>query len=215
MSPLGVGDRMNARDRRALRLGLFVLAPALLWVWGVQPYRAALAEARDGLAVQREALAREQALLAGDGRVAALRLAADSAADASRPRLFQARDDLLASAELAGYLARAARANDVLLQEADTRPATVASSGLRTLQVEIRAESDLEGFLGFLQALEHGERLVRVERLTIARPGDADADEGDVEVLTLSATVLGYALAPDSAAASPSAPPARVAEGAR
>lgn len=215
MSPLGgVGDRMNARDRRALRLGLLVLAPALLWTWGVQPWRAAMAEARDGLAVQREALAREQALLAGDGRVAALRLAADSAADASRPRLFQARDDLLASAELAGYLARAARANDVLLQEADTRPATVSPSGLRTLQVEIRAESDLEGVLGFLQALEQGERLVRVERLTIARPGDAEVDEGDVEVLTLSATVLGYALAPDPAAAS-AAPPARVAEGVR
>lgn len=210
MSPLG---GMNARDRRALRLGLLVLAPALLWVWGVQPYRAALTEARDGLTLQREALAREQALLAGDGRVSALRLAADSAADASRPRLFSARDDLLASAELAGYLARAARASDVLLQEADTRPATVSPSGLRTLQVEIRAESDLEGFLGFLQALEQGERLVRVERLTIARPADADADEGDVEVLTLSATVLGYALAPDSAATSST--PARVAEGAR
>ena len=187
---------MNDRDRRALRLGLVVLVPALLWVWGVQPYRDALADARLRLAAQRQELAREEALLGGGPRAAELRLAADSAADALTPRLFAARDDLLGSAQLAAHLARAARANEVLLQEAETRPASLSAAGVRTLQVEIRAESDLEGLLGFLQALEQGERLVRVERLSIARPGGAEADENPVERLTLSATVLGYALAP-------------------
>ena len=206
MTALPRPGAMSDRDRRALRLGLLVLVPALLWVWGVRPYRAALGDARDRLAVQRAALARERALLAGGGGAVELRLAADSAADAARPRLFVARDDLLGSAQLAAYLARAARASDVLLQEADTRPAAVAPSGLRTLQVEIRAESDLEGLLTFLQALEQGERLVRVERLSIARPGGADADEGAVEVLTLSATVLGYALAPAGGAPDDGAP---------
>jgi hypothetical protein len=89
----------------------------------------------------------------------------------------------------------------------------VLPSGLRALQVEIRAESDLEGVLTFLQALERGERLVRVERLSITRPeSDVEEEEGAAEALRLTATVRGFALAPE-----PSRPtaPAAVMTGAR
>ena len=49
---------MSSRDRRAVMIGTLVLAPGLLLIWGVRPYRAALSDARDQLATERATLAR-------------------------------------------------------------------------------------------------------------------------------------------------------------
>ncbi|HVT38078.1 MAG TPA: type II secretion system protein GspM, partial [Gemmatimonadaceae bacterium] len=144
---------MSARDRRALLLGAAVLGPALFYVWGVKPYRVALDDARQQLAVERETLARERAAIAAARKNPLLQHLADSAMRATAPRLFQGRDDVMASAELASYLGDIARARHVWLQDAATRPAALSPSGVRTLKVEIRAESDLQGILSLLQAL--------------------------------------------------------------
>jgi hypothetical protein len=109
-----------------------------------------------------------------------------------RPRLFEGRDDVMASAELAAYLGDVAQSSRVWLQDAATRPAVAATDGVRTLRVEIRAESDLMGTLNFLQSLERGEKLVRVERLDISRV--ARSDEKDVETLSITATIAGFAV---------------------
>jgi hypothetical protein len=208
--------RLTDRDRRALRLGALVLLPALLWVWGVQPYRTALGDARAQLLAQRLELARERALLDDGGRGRLLLAAVDSASRAAEPRTFAARDDMLASAELAGYLSRTARASRVWLREADTRPAAALPSGVRVLQVEIRAESDLEGILSFLQALERGERLVRVERLAVTRPDGGDEEDDGAQALRLTATVQGFTMAPDTSDAPiAAAPPSALAGAAR
>ena len=44
-------------------------------------------------------------------------------------------------------------------------PRPVTPDGLRPLRVELRAESDFQGVLDFLDALERGEKIVVVERL--------------------------------------------------
>jgi hypothetical protein len=189
--------RLASRDRRALLLGAVVLLPALLWIWAVRPYLDALGTARDQLGVQRETLARERALLAAEPRLAAAYRAADSAYTEAAPALFASPDDLLAGAELATYVARAARTSHVWLREADPRPATASAAGVRTLQLELRAESDLEGITTFLQALERGPRRLRVERVSIQAAAGEDDEEGDgARPLTLVATVSGYALTP-------------------
>jgi hypothetical protein len=72
-------------------------------------------------------------------------------------------------------------------------------SGVRTLRVEIRAESDLLGTLLFLQALERGDKLVRIDRLDITR--SARAGDTDMEVLSIAATISGFAV-PESSTAS-------------
>lgn len=190
---------MNPRDRRAIGLGVAILAPAFLYIWGARPYFAALSDARQRVAVERDALSRERAAVAAAHRNPRLQLIADSAMRATAPRLFEGRDDVMASAELASYLGDVARKHHVWLQDASTRAATTADGGVRTLHVDIRAESDLRGVLDFLQALESGGKLLRVDRLDVSRQ-PSRSDENGAETLALSATIAGFAVPADGQA---------------
>ena len=172
---------MQPRERRTIVIGALVLLPGLLFVYGFRPYQAALSDARDQLATERMALAREKVAIATAQQNPQMQHIADSAMRAMQPRLFEGKDDVMASAELAAYIGDLARGARVWLQDAGTRPATAAGDGVRTLRVEIRAESDLLGTLMFLQALERGEKLVRVDRLDISK--SARGDEKDAETL--------------------------------
>jgi hypothetical protein len=197
---------MSTRDRRAVLLGAVFLLPWLVFIWGVRPYRNALDDARDQLATERATLARERAAIAMAKKNPQLQHVADSAMRAMRPRLFEGKDDVMASAELASYLGEVAGQTRVWLQDASTRPSIAAAEGVRTLRVDIRAESDLLGTLMFLQALERGDKLVRVDRLDISRTRNIEGQE--IETLTLTATVSGFAIGESStASAAPSKQP--------
>ena len=190
---------MAPRERRTVIVGALVLLPGLLYIWAVRPYQTALSETRDQLATERATLARERAAIATARENPQLQHVADSAMRVMRPRLFEGKDDVMASAELASYLGDVAHKSRVWLQDAGTRPSVPAAEGVRTLRVEIRAESDLLGTLMFLQALERGEKLVRVDRLDISR--SARGDEKDAETLSIVATIAGFAVS-DSMATS-------------
>ena len=195
---------MSARDRRAVLLGALALLPWLLYVWGVRPYMAALSDARDQLAAERATLGREQAAIEMARRNPQLQRVADSAMRAMRPRLFEGKDDVMASAELASYLGEVAQRARVWLQDASTRPAsTTGDGGVRTLRVEIRAESDLLGTLMFLQALENGDKLIRIDRLDISR---VPRDDQDTETLAIAATIAGFAVSDGASTASAAQP---------
>jgi hypothetical protein len=183
---------MSLRDRRAVIIGALVLLPGFLLIWGVRPYQAALSDARDQLATERATLARERAAVATARQNPQLQHLADSAMRTMRPRLFEGKDDVMASAELASYVSDVARKTRVWLQDAGTRPATPASDGVRTLRVEIRAESDILGAMMFLQALERGQKLVRIDRLDISR--SPRADQKEAETLSIAATISGFAV---------------------
>lgn len=189
---------MSSRDRRAVTWGAVVLVPALLFVFGIKPWLASLDDMRQQVATERDALARERSAIAAAREHPQLQQRADSAMRMTVPRLFVGRDDVMASAELATYLGDVARASRVWLQDAATRPATVLPSGVRSLRVEVRGESDLRGILSMLRALEAGSKLVRVDRLDIARVNRGVDD--DSETLSLSATVTAFALRADSSA---------------
>ncbi|HEY4217923.1 MAG TPA: type II secretion system protein GspM [Gemmatimonadaceae bacterium] len=192
---------MSAKDRRAIVLGAAVLLPGFLFVWGVRPYRAALSDARDQLASERETLARERAAVATAQRNPQLQHVADSAMRTMTPRLFEGKDDVMASSELASYIGDVARTSRVWLEDAGTRPATPAANGVRTLRVEIRAESDLRGTLTFLRSLESGAKLVRIDRLDISRA--PRASESDDETLSIAATISGFAIGSASPVTAP------------
>src|SRR5262249_31636362 len=83
---------MNSRDRRAVTIGGLVLLPALLFIWAVRPYQAALSDARDELATERATLARERAAILTARKNPQLQHIADSAMRVMRPRLFEGRD---------------------------------------------------------------------------------------------------------------------------
>ena len=173
-------------------------------------YHSAIADTRERLAAEREALSRERAAVAAARRNPQLQHIADSAMRAMAPRLFTGRDDVMASAELVTYLGDLARQSRVLLQDASTRPATTSQSGVRTLRVEIRAESDLRGVLTFLQALERGGKLVRVDRIDISKTVHGLNDAG-MEALSVAASISGFALPGELAQGSNEASPRKVA----
>ncbi len=196
---------MNQRDRRAVVVGTLVLLPFLVFLWGVRPFRAALTDARDQLETERATLARERAALAMATRNPQLQHVADSVMRGMRPRLFEGKDDVMASSELAGYLGDVAQRSRVWLQDAGTRPAPPAVDGIRTLHVEIRAESDINGALLFLQNLENGEKLVRVDRIDISRT--RRSDQQDSETLSIVAMISGFAAADVSSSTAATAKP--------
>jgi hypothetical protein len=172
-------------------------------IWG-RMYRDALAAARDELATERATLARERAAVSTARHNPQLQHIADSAMRAMRPRLFEGKDDVMASAELASYVGDVAQRARVWLQDAGTRRASPAAEGVRTLRVEIRAESDLQGALLFLQGLERGDKLVRIDRLDISH--SARSDEKDAEVLSIAATISGFAVSDSMTTASIAGP---------
>jgi hypothetical protein len=190
---------MSRRERRAIVIGAGVVLAGFALIWG-RMYRDALADARDQLATERATLARERVAVATARQNPQLQHIADSAMRSMRPRLFEGKDDVMASAELASYVGDVARRARVWLQDAGTRPATPAAEGVRTLRVEIRAESDLQGALLFLQGLERGDKLVRIDRLDISHA--ARSDEKDAEVLSIAATISGFAVSDSMTTAS-------------
>jgi len=192
---------MSLRDRRAVLLGAAVLLPAFAFIWGVRPYMNALDDARSELAAQRDALAREQAAVTSAKENPRLRQLADSAMQAMQPKLFSGRDDVMASALLASYVGDLAAKARVWLQDANTRPAVLGKDGVRALQVDIRGQSDLRGTMRFLQALQRGSKLIRVDKLDVSRA--AGSSDDPMETLTITATISGFALADASGAAAP------------
>jgi hypothetical protein len=183
---------MSPRDRRAVTWGGAVLALSFLYIWGVRPYREALTDARDQLETERATLSRERAAVATAQQNPQLQHVADSVMRTMGPRLFEGKDDVMASSELAAYIGDMAAQSRVWLQDAGTRPAIKSPEGIRTLRVEIRGESDLLGTLLFIQSLERGDKLVRIDRLDISKSARADAQ--DTEVLSIAATVSGFAV---------------------
>jgi len=184
---------MSDRDRRALFWGIAILVPSLVFVFGVKPFLATLGQNRDQLSVERETLSRSRAAVAAALENPDLQRIADSAMRAMKPRLFEGRDDVMATAELVSHLGAVAMEHHVLLQDAATRPTKVSDGGVRELHVEIRAESDLQGLLRFLAALESDEKLLRVERLDITRTM-ANRDADGVEPISIAASIVGFAI---------------------
>ena len=198
MTPRLRAPALAPRDARALRIGAWIVLPALLVAFVLRPVATVLFAERAAVERERALLERERQLLADAPRDAAMLRAARAALDQSAPRLFTGADVVTASAELARYAG--ARATDAGLaldrlesqvflpgeDSASTKPA-----GTETVRVSLRAEGDVVAIVSFLRALEEGRRLVRVERLDIEkRIAEDSTDDG---TLTLDATIAGPA----------------------
>jgi hypothetical protein len=184
---------LSTTERRTILRGALLLAPVACFTLVVRPYRTALAEVRERTRVEADALARERGAVAMAARNPALQRLTDSMLQVTTPRLFSGRDDVMASSELAAYLGRTAEQHRVWMVDATTRPGVLSPAGVRTLRVDLRAESDFEGLLDFLQALEQGDRVVRIERLDVSQALSRVGNE-EAETLTIVATVSGFAL---------------------
>lgn len=195
----------SASERRTLRWGALCVGVAILYAGAVRPAARWYGDTRERLARERDLLSRERAIVrdAGlwPGRFAIARR--DLLAEA--PRLFDGSDTLAAVGNVARYVTSQALAERVYIQAAEPRPVVTAGDGVAALVIEVRGVSDLRGLLGFLQAIDRGPRLVRIERLAIVpqerAPGLPVVDD---ESLGFVATVRGFALiTPSSAPGTP------------
>jgi hypothetical protein len=184
---------MTPRDRRALILGGAIVVPVLLTTWGMRPLVGRFQSLRAEVARERDLMIRERDLLAAvpalDSAAAALEQHLDGASD----RLFPGSDPLAASAGLSTYLSELAGRHRVLVLQGETRPPVAAAGDLVAVEVGLRAQSDLEGVLALLTALERGARLVEVTRLAIERTAPPREREPEQETLSLTLIVRGYA----------------------
>ena len=185
---------ISAREKRTLRLAAMVVIPALAYVYLGKPYLASLSDMKDQVVAERTALAREQALLVQYAKNPESQRDANQAVQQAAPMLFDGRDDIIASSDLAAYVTRLAEHYRVNLQQAATRPTILSPAGVRLLRVEIRGESDLQGILAFLNALEAGDKLVRFDKLDITHSPGRRTDEDGYETLSIAATVTGFAI---------------------
>ncbi len=186
---------LHPRDRRALTIGALVLLSGLFVNFGVRPFLHARAAVRDRLREQRGLLARELELVVAAERLPAEVDAAEGALDAARDRLFPNPDPLSATAALVSVVGEAARREGVLLEVIEAGAPEATGGRLVAVRVDVRGRGDLEGLLRWLAALEDAKRLLRVDQLGVARVNTgAPTDAGDVETLTLQATVRGYVL---------------------
>lgn len=187
--------KLSARDRRAALIGAVALGAGVAWSLAVAPYVAAVRDATARLEVERQVLARELGIIAEAARYRAD--ATESTAEFMRAatRLFGGGGQEVAAANLAQYLRGVAEVCRVFLRRVDLGAPAPAGTGLVALPVHVAGESDLEGILSLLHALEYGGKLVRVDslRVTLPRRGAVAAD-GEPEVLEFAFTATGYLL---------------------
>ena len=174
---------LASRDRRAIYLGLGILLPAVVYVLGVRPYRAALEEVRDQTVAEEELLARELALLTRAPELPGELKMAEARAAVFEDRMLRGASGVLAEAELTDSLESSALRSRVLLEEirgGDLGRGEEPPPGLSLVRLHIRGESDLEGVLTFLGEIEKSRLLLRVRGLAlepeVARP---EAEEND------------------------------------
>lgn len=195
---------LSASEKRTIRFLLIVLVPLVFWAQVFKPFQRRLSETRNQVRVERAALIKDRNAVETADRNPGLQLATDSAYKAITPRLFEGRDDAMATSEVTNYIKEVAfRSQVYVLPETRGGNASLLTDGVRELRVELRAESDLEGFLEMLRNLENGDRLITVERMDLTRSARSTRNVGgtgtgavadSVERLSMTATLIGYAL---------------------
>jgi hypothetical protein len=174
-------DGLSPRDQRALKVGGVVLGGVALWLGVVSPLLGLSEALQDRIESEASLLVRERGVLAEapalPERADALRVELERW-DA---RMIRSPNLALAEAETTALLQALARENLVLLEEAravSRPPGSLPPPGLTPIRLSLRGESDFEGVLGFLAALEADPLLIRIEALSIQQPAGGSAGGG-------------------------------------
>ncbi|HEX2092400.1 MAG TPA: type II secretion system protein GspM [Longimicrobiaceae bacterium] len=187
---------LSPRDRRAAGVGGAVAAAALLFRFAVLPYAGAVEDTRTTLLRERERLARERALLSGARAYPEEFGVLGGRFLAGIPRLLPGGSVAAAQAALARRVDGVAAEGPVLLTRLEPLPARPARDGYLALPLQVEGESDLEGLLTLLAALESGPTLFHLENLAVERKGGIapGTQVAGPEALAFRFTVVGFAL---------------------
>ena len=160
---------MSARDKKAIAIGLVLLAAARLGLRGIPLllHQRADLEARALLA--RIAVERGREALDAHPQVRESLAVRVGRLVALAPRLLDGSSPAEASASLSGLVGGAASLRRVRIVRQESRPDSSASLFDRVL-LRVEAEGDIAGISGWIADLEEGDKLVRV------RTGERGAD---------------------------------------
>jgi hypothetical protein len=162
-------------ERRTIVVGAIVVVLVLLVRGVIAPYGRALADTTARLADSRELLARETALVATVSGYSDQLDTASERLSSVAPRLLPGSSEVSAQGALARLLERAAAIAPARIQQLDVLPLEQLGEGVSRVPIAIQAESDLEGMLTLLAALEAGPVLLAVEDLQVHATGNGSA----------------------------------------
>jgi hypothetical protein len=187
--------RLNPRERRVVLAGATVMAAALVVVQVVLPI-AHHWELRDA----RHAAAREQwirltALTASIGRLQRARDDQQSSFNADRQRLVGGATPALAASMLQGLIQRYALESSVQIEGVDAASdARPDRPGLLAIPVQLQARGDIAALVDFLYRVEHGDKLLVVDEMTINSRSDEERPATGTPPPPLSWTLRLHAL---------------------
>lgn len=185
-------ERLSARDRRALVVAAAALLVALVIHVG-RPVVRDISDLRSRIEAERELFAEEAAVRDASEKIVAAHRAASERLSAHRDRMLVAEEPGVAGANLTRYVRSVAEASRVYLATGEPRARVdTLPGGLTAVHVGGEGETDFEGLLSFLHALEFGPTLVRITSLSaelVASPGSMRG-EGP-EILKLHFEVRG------------------------
>jgi hypothetical protein len=177
---------LSYRNRRALWLGMLVIAPVIAWRAVGAPYAAAVERAEARADASADLLAREQALLRDGPRLPATLAASRLRLERVSSGVFAVADTSDAATALALWLRTAAHAAGLREFHADPAPASHLPGGLVGIQVDVRAQGETAALVAWLTRVERGSKLLPIERLEISSAADG--------TLSISARVRAFAL---------------------
>jgi len=187
---------LTRRDRRALGLGMLVLALGLVR-FVLVPSAAQLAELRAAVAAERDLLARERDLLASVGTRADAGDALVEALATYGHRMYPpgAAPDI--------HLRRLAEASNVSvisIQRLPSPDSVATDTGARAhtpmTRLRLQGESDLEGALSLLGALATADRLLVVEELELSHQQPVVSTDPEILQIGLIVRVLSSSAGP-------------------
>lgn len=194
-SPFDSFRRLSPREQRVVLGGALVSAAALVFVGIVLPLGHRWSARERAYAASRGQWVRLEALTTNADRLRSVLAEQRVALSGDEDQLVTGATPALAASALQGVVQRYAEETAVQLDRVDAagepRP---DKPGLVAIPVQLQARGDIYGLVDFLYRLEHGEKLLVVDELTVNGGFDGVVVHATTTVQTLSWTLRLHGL---------------------
>jgi hypothetical protein len=161
--------RLNRREQRVVLGGAAVAATVLLVMFALLPWSDRWTSEESTYAASRERYTRLQTLVASETRLRRALEAQQQALRASVGLLATGSTPALAASNLQALVQRYAEESVVQLDRIFVAGEAKADSlGLVSIPVQLQGQGDIYGLVDFLFRLQHGEKLLVIDDLTIS-----------------------------------------------
>jgi type II secretory pathway component PulM len=187
--------RLKPRERRVVAGGAIVSAAALVMVSVVVPFAHGWSAREAAYAASHAQWSRLAALTANSGRLQHAVDALDRASASDTMRLVTGDTPALAASTLQGLVQRYASESGVQLERVDVAgEAKPDKPGLLAIPVQLQARGDVYGLVAFLGRVQHGDKLLVVDELTL--DSGIETDLGNMQAASYSGPGAGARQAP-------------------